>query len=573
MPCRSPALLVTLLVFGLWSGCGEEISSELPLDQARVRAAEAVAGLDLTTSERSLMLSDLIDQRNAYGALRARQLDNAVPPALRFDPWLNTPGIEGGDRTAPTPPRWPDPGAQQRPANLDDLAFADVPTLGRLIHDRRLSCVELTEWSLARLRRYDPQLHCVITLLPERALSRARELDAMLARGTDLGPLHGIPYGAKDLLAVAGAPTTWGAEPYRDQVIDDTATVVRKLDAAGAVLVAKLSLGALAWGDVWYGGTTLNPWDLTQGASGSSAGAASAVAAGLVPFAIGTETWGSIVSPSARCGVTGLRPTYGRVSRAGAMALSWSMDKIGPIARTVADCAVVLDAIRGPDGLDATATTAPFPFDAQRGLAGLRIGWLSAAFAESRPDSLVDAQALAVIEHLCGEQGAAFVPLTLPLEELGVDIYALSIILSAEAGAAFQELTLSGRDDQLARQVRDAWPNVFRAAQFIPAVEYVQANRHRTALMGLMARLFADVDVYVTPSLTGPSLLVTNLTGHPQVAVPSGPGHDNPLASLSFVGRLNDEATLLTVARAYEQATDWHHRHPRGWQTDHRDGR
>jgi Asp-tRNA(Asn)/Glu-tRNA(Gln) amidotransferase A subunit family amidase len=573
MPSQSSALLASLLLIGILSGCGEEISNELPLDQARVRAAEAVTGLDLTASERALMLPDLLDQRNAYAALRAHQLDNAVPPALRFDPWLNTPRTESGGQATPKPPRWPDPGPQQRPADLDDLAFADVLTLARLIQDRRISCVELTGFSLARLRRYDPQLHCVITLLPERALARARELDALLARGVYLGPLHGIPYGAKDLLAVAGARTTWGAEPYRDQVIDDTATVVRKLDEAGAVLVAKLSLGALAWGDVWYGGTTLNPWDLTQGASGSSAGAASAVSAGLVPFAIGTETWGSIVSPSSRCGVTGLRPTYGRVSRAGAMALSWSMDKIGPIARTVTDCAIVLDAIKGPDGRDATATDAPFPFDAQRNLAGLRIGWLSDAFAEARPDSLVDAQALAVIERLCAQQGAAFVPVTLPLEELGVDPYALAIILSAEAGAAFQELTLSGRDDQLARQVRDAWPNVFRAAQFIPAVEYVQANRHRTALMGLMARLFADVDVYVTPSLTGPSLLVTNLTGHPQAVVPSGIGHENPLASLSFVGRLNDEATLLTVARAYEQATDWHQRHPQGWQTDHQERR
>jgi Asp-tRNA(Asn)/Glu-tRNA(Gln) amidotransferase A subunit family amidase len=566
MSRRLFALPVMLSLLGLLSACGEEISSELPLDQARVRAVEAVTGLDMTAAERALMLPDLVDQRDAYATLRARQLDNAVPPALRFDPWVNMPGDATGDQAASTPPRWPDPGPQRRPANLDDLAFADVLTLGRLVRDREISCVELTEWSLSRLGRYDPQLHCVITPLPQRALARARELDAMLARGVYLGPLHGIPYGAKDLLAVAGARTTWGAEPYRDQIFDDTATVVRKLDDAGAVLVAKLSLGALAWGDVWYGGTTKNPWDLTQGSSGSSAGSASAVSAGLVPFAIGTETWGSIVSPSSRCGVTGLRPTYGRVSRAGAMALSWSMDKIGPIARTVTDCAVVLDAIRGPDGREAGVTSAPFPFDAERNLSGLRIGWLTDVFAEPRPDSLVDAEALAVIQRLCAQQGATLVPMKLPLDELGVDPYAMSIVLSAEAGAAFQELTLSGRDDQLARQVRDAWPNVFRAAQFIPAVEYVQANRHRTVLMGLMAQVFADVDVYVTPSLAGPSLLVTNLTGHPQVVVPSGVGHDNPLASLSFVGRLNDEATLLTVARAYEQATEWHRRHPAGWQ-------
>ncbi len=532
-----------------------------PFTDTQLQGAAAVLGLDLTEAERTLMLPDLFEQLAAYGSLRARQPGNDVAPALRLDPWQarTHPAI------ADTPARFADPGPQRRPADLDELAFADIATLSRLVRDRQVSCVELAEWSLDRLRRHDPMLHCVITLLPERALSRARELDAMLDRGQYLGPLHGIPYGAKDLLAVAGAPTTWGATPYRDQVIDDTASVVRNLDDAGAVLVAKLTLGALAWGDVWFGGTTLNPWNLEQGASGSSAGSASAVSAGLVPFAIGTETWGSIISPSSRCGVTGLRPTYGRVSRAGAMALSWSMDKIGPIARTVEDCALVFEAIRGPDGREPGISTAPFPYDSARTLKGLRIGWVQDAFAESRPDSLVDAQALDVMRRLCAEQGATLVPVTLPVAELGVDPYALSIILSAEAAAAFQELTLSGRDDLLVRQVRDAWPNVFRAASLIPAVEYVQANRHRALLMAGMARLFGEVDAYVTPSFAGPGLLVTNLTGHPQVVVPSGLGHDNPLASLSFVGRLDDEATLLAVARAFEQATDWHRRHPEGW--------
>ena len=532
-----------------------------PFTDLHLQGAAAVLGLELTDAERALMLPDLFEQLAAYRSLRASQPANEVAPALRLDPW------QARDRhpVADAPARFADPGPQQRPADLDELAFADIATLSRLVRDRRVSCVELAEWSLERLRRHDPRLHCVVTLLPERALARARELDAMLDRGQYLGPLHGIPYGAKDLLAVAGAPTTWGATPYRDQVIDDTATVVRKLDEAGAVLVAKLSLGALAWGDVWFGGTTLNPWNLEQGSSGSSAGSAAAVSAGLVPFAIGTETWGSIVSPCSRCGVTGLRPTYGRVSRAGAMALSWSMDKIGPIARTVEDCAMVFDAIRGPDGREPGLSTAPFPYDTARPLAGLRIGWVQDAFAEPRPDSLVDAQALDVVRRLCVEQGATLVPVVLPVQELGVDPYALSIILSAEAAAAFQDLTLSGRDDLLVRQVRDAWPNVFRAAHLIPAVEYVQANRHRARLMAGMARLFSQVDAYVTPSFAGPGLLVTNLTGHPQVVVPSGVGHDNPLASLSFVGRLEDEATLLAVARAYEQATGWHRRHPEGW--------
>lgn len=567
MPRRSfclsaPAALVALLLFASTAPAQDAApAAPPPFTDEQLRGAGAVLGLDFTDAERALMLPDLFDQLAGYRSLRASQPANDVAPALRLDPWQERPHTVVAD----VPARFTDPGPQERPADLDDLAFADIATLGRLVRDRQVSCVELAQLSLDRLRRHDPRLHCVVTLLPERALARARELDAMLDRGQYLGPLHGIPYGAKDLLAVAGAPTTWGAEPYRDQVIDDTATVVRRLDDAGAVLVAKLTLGALAWGDVWFGGTTLNPWNLEQGSSGSSAGSASAVSAGLVPFAIGTETWGSIVSPSSRCGVTGLRPTYGRVSRAGAMALSWSMDKIGPIARTVEDCARVLDAIRGPDGREPGVSGAPFPWDGARTLKGLRIGWVQDAFAESRPDSLVDAQALDVVRRLCAEQGATLVPVTLPVAGLGVDPYALSIILSAEAGAAFQDLTLSGRDDLLARQVRDAWPNVFRAANLIPAVEYVQANRHRALLMAAMAGLFTDIDAYVTPSFAGPGLLVTNLTGHPQVVVPSGEGHDNPLASLSFVGRLDDEATLLAVARAYEQATGWHRRHPEGW--------
>lgn len=562
-PSATAALAALLLALLSAVSPAQEAAPEAPppFTDEQLQGAAAVLGLELTDAERALMLPDLVDQLNGYRSLRARQPANDVAPALRLDLWQT----RARAAIADTPARFADPGPQKRPADLAELAFADIATLSRLVRDRQVSCVELAKLSLERLRRHDPKLHCVVTLLPERALARARELDALLDRGVYLGPLHGIPYGAKDLLAVAGAPTTWGAMPYRDQVIDDTATVVRKLDEAGAVLVAKLTLGALAWGDVWFGGTTLNPWNLEQGSSGSSAGSASAVSAGLVPFAIGTETWGSIVSPSSRCGVTGLRPTYGRVSRAGAMALSWSMDKIGPIARTAEDCALVFDAIRGPDGREPGLSAAPFPYDSARTLKGLRIGWVQDAFAESRPDSLVDAQALDVVRRLCAEQGATLVPITLPVQELGIDPYALSIILSAEAAAAFQDLTLSGRDDLLVRQVRDAWPNVFRAANLIPAVEYVQANRHRALLMAGMAKLFEGVDAYVTPSFAGPGLLVTNLTGHPQVVVPSGVGHDNPLASLSFVGRLDDEATVLAVARAYEQATDWHRRHPEGW--------
>jgi len=371
--------------------------------------------------------------------------------------------------------------------------------------------------------------------------------------GIDRGPLHGIPYGAKDLLATKGIRTTWGAVPFREQVFQEDATVVGKLADAGAVLVAKLSVGALAWGDVWFGGKTRNPWNLDQGSSGSSAGSASATAAGLVAFSIGTETWGSIVSPSNRCGVTGLRPTFGRVSRHGIMALAWSMDKIGPICRTVEDCALVFDAIRGPDGKDQSVVEASFPYDPGLSLEGLRIGYLKNDIDSSenreKNQAVVDA-----LERL----GARVVPLELP--RYPVD--ALSIILTAEAGAAFDELTRSGRDDLLVRQIEDAWPNVFRRSRFIPAVEYIQANRVRTLLIREMASLLNSVDLYVAPSFEGENLLLTNLTGHPCVVLPNGFNEDGSPTSITIVGRLYDEARLLAVSKAYQDATGFHLQHP-----------
>jgi Asp-tRNA(Asn)/Glu-tRNA(Gln) amidotransferase A subunit family amidase len=558
------ALTAALLILAV-GGCGEEIRDTSPVVQRQIQAAEALFGLEMTPGERDLMMEDLTDQRDSYAALRQNIPGNSLQPALRFDPQLAWAEKPSGNRTPPTPGDdlaiWGDPGPVARPAHLESLAFANLSQLGKLIRQRQVSCLELTELALARLEKYGPELECVITLTAERARDRARDLDRMLDRGEYLGPLHGIPYGAKDLLAVKGAPTTWGAAPYQDQVIDETATVVRKLDQAGAVLVAKLTLGALAWGDVWYGGKTRNPWNLEEGSSGSSAGPASAVAAGLVPFAIGTETWGSIVSPSTRCGVTGLRPTFGRVSRAGAMALSWSMDKIGPIARSVGDCALVFDAIRGTDGRDPTTVDLPFPYRHDQTLAGLRIGYLKSAFDEDYPGHELDQEVLRTLRY----QGVDLVPIEFPLEQMGINPSDLAFILSAEAGAAFQDLTLSGRDDELVQQVRYAWPNVFRTSQFIPAVEYIQANRHRTRLMGMMVDVFREVDVYLTPSLSGDSLLITNLTGHPQVVVPAGFTDEDSPHSISFVGRLYDEATLLTVARAYQERTSWHKKTPPGF--------
>ncbi|MCP4574066.1 MAG: amidase [bacterium] len=554
-PFRRFTLLLALF---LLTGCGEKIVDGRPQATKPVQGAEELVGLEMTRTERDLMAADLVENRNAYADLRAHQLGNEHRPALRFDPLMA--GKVPGD-LADTPAVWSNVPVGTRPADLNDLAFATIGELGALLRAGEVTCVELTELALARLREHDPQLFCVVNLTEEQAIYRAAQLDAMLNHGIDLGPLHGIPYGAKDLLAVEGYPTTWGATPYENQRISDTATVCRKLHDAGAVLVAKLTLGALAWGDVWFDGKTRNPWNLEQGSSGSSAGPASAVAAGLVPFAMGSETWGSIVSPSTRCGVTGLRPTFGRVSKAGAMALSWTMDKLGPMARSVEDCAMVLDAIRGADPRDPTAVDAPFPYSPEESLAGRRIGYLEAAFEESGADSALNAGALEVLR----EAGAEMVPVAFDLEGLGIEPSSLAFVLSAEAGAAFQDLTLSDRDDELVRQVRYAWPNVFRQAQFIPAVEYIQANRHRMRLVEMVEAIFAQVDVYMAPSFGGDNLLVTNLTGHPQVVLPNGFIEVNSPHSITFVGRLHDEAKLLGVAKAYQDATGWHRDHPEGY--------
>ncbi|MFQ5630517.1 MAG: amidase, partial [bacterium] len=352
-------------------------------------------------------------------------------------------------------------------------------------------------------------------------------------------PLHGIPYGAKDLLATKNYKTTWGAMPYKDQVIDENATVIKKLEEAGAVLIAKTTLGALAMGDVWFGGKTRNPWNLEQGSSGSSAGSASTTAAGLVAFSIGTETLGSIVSPS---------------TRSGAMALSWTMDKIGPICRTVEDCAIVFDAIHGPDGIDQTLIDAPFNYDARTKLTDLRIGYVDTLFKRDSRNKERDNAVLDVLRGL----GAELIPIALPDFPYG----AMRPVLSAEAGAAFDALTRSGSDELLVRQGRNAWPNSFRTARFIPAVEYIQANRIRYQLVQEIQKVMAEIDVYVSPSFGGPNLLLTNLTSHPCVVLPNGFTDEGSPTSITFIGGLYNEASALVVAKAYQDATDWHLRHP-----------
>ncbi|NWG12143.1 MAG: amidase [Acidobacteria bacterium] len=469
-----------------------------------------------------------------------------------------------------------------RPSD-DELAFLPVSQLSELVRLRRVSPVELAQLFLERCRKYDPKLRCVITFTEELAIKQARQAEAEIAKGKYRGPLHGIPWGAKDLLATQGIPTTWGAKPYENQVFDYDATVVERLHRAGAVLIAKLSMGELAQGPRWFRETTRNPWDASRPSSGSSAGSASATAAGLVGFSIGTETLGSIVSPASTCGVTGLRPTFGRVSRHGAMALCWSMDKIGPICRSVEDCATVLGAICGPDGHDPTVADVPFRWNPARPVEKMRLGVVRAEFdaVQDQEAGKVYAEALDVLERL----GIRHEPIELP----DYPYQGLRAILSCEAAAAFDELTRSGKLEQLVNQGRGDWPNTFRSYALVPAVDYIRAQRVRSMLMSDAAKLMATLDVFVAPadpgiprpvgtpppetpappnpaasrSRTGAyrSLIMTNLTGHPTVVVPCGFRQGLPLG-LVFVSNLFDEGAAMRVALAYQNATGWHKRRP-----------
>jgi Asp-tRNA(Asn)/Glu-tRNA(Gln) amidotransferase A subunit family amidase len=532
-----------------------------PITREIVENSEKLIGLSFTDAKRDSMLDGLKEQLENYEKIRSVQLTNSVPPAIVFNPIPVGMKFETKRKSFKTSKV----GKVDVPSNLEDLAFYSIGQLAELMKSRRVTSEQLTRMYLVRLKKYGPKLECVITLTEELALKQARRADEEIAAGKYRGLLHGIPYGAKDLLATKGIKTTWGSVPYKEQIIDEDATVIKRLEDAGAVLVAKLTMGELAWGDVWYGGMTRNPWNLKQGSSGSSAGSAATTAAGLVAFAIGTETWGSIVSPSTRCGVTGLRPTYGRVSRYGAMALSWSMDKIGPICRTVEDCAVVFNAIYGPDAKDQTVYDLPFNYDPDVKLSDLRIGYLKTDFDSAKSNRENNDSTLVTLRRL----GADLIPIELPK----YPIADLAIILSAEAGAVFDELTRSGKDDLLVRQIKDAWPNVFRLSRFIPAVEYIQANRIRYLVIQEMAKIMNDVDVYVAPSHQGNNLLLTNLTGHPCVVLPNGftkEGLPVPTSrdlagtptSISFIGKLFGEAELLAVAKAYQDATDFHLKHP-----------
>jgi len=518
------------------------------IDLKTVQLAQKLIDFNFTDQEIDSMLQSLTYARDDYKKLREVEISNPITPRIYFDPRPQGFILEGAQGVN----KWEIPGNVEMPVNIEDLAFYTVAELSSLVKQGKVTSTQLTQMYISRLKKYGDTLQCVVTLTEERALKQASQADEEIAKGNYKGPLHGIPFGVKDLFAVEGYKTTWGAMPYKDQQIEQTATVVKKLEEAGAVLVAKLTLGALAMGDVWFGGLTKNPWDLNQGSSGSSAGSASATAAGLVAFAIGTETWGSIVSPSTRCGVTGLRPTFGRVSRSGAMALSWSMDKVGPICRNAQDCALVFDVIRGKDANDPSTTNYPFNYNNYVQIADLRIGYLKDLFEED--DYRSKENDLQTLEEF-KKMGARLQEVKLP-DDLPVG--SMAIILEAEAAAAFDELTRSNNDDKMVAQHQNAWPNIFRKSRFIPAVEYIQASRMRDLLIEELNKIIMNYDVIICPSFGGDQLLMTNLTGHPCVVVPNGFDKENHPTSISFIGNLYDEATVLQVAEQYQQVTKFY---------------
>ncbi|HEY3039522.1 MAG TPA: amidase [Pyrinomonadaceae bacterium] len=532
-----------------------------------LRQAEKLIGIELSDAQEAMALQNASTNLDRYETLRKIEIPLDTEPATLFHPALP------GKRFSAESPAWQSRGAANvKPvkfklskvatapfSSIEDLAFATLSQLAELVRTRKVSPVELTKMYLARLKKYGPKLNCVVTLTEDVALMQAAEAEREIKTGKYRGPLHGIPWGAKDLFATKGIRTTWGAEPYRDQVIEYDSTVVERLRDAGAVLLGKLSMGALAQGGRWFAGVTRNPWQVEEdkiGSSGSSAGPASATAAGLVGFSIGTETLGSIISPSSRCGVAGLRPTYGRVSRYGAMGLSWTMDKIGPICRGVEDCAAALNGIYGPDGRDLTVGDVPFNWDAARPIATMRIGYLKTEF-----DQQQDAERKAIYQQALDALKSAGAKLH-PIEMPKFSVAALRIILVAEAATAFDDITRDGRVNQLSGQEPGDWPNTFRSSRFIPAVEYIRAQRARRLLMQQMDELMSKWDVFVSPAPGSLSLLITNLTGHPAVAVPCGFPKGLP-QSIMFTGGLYDEGAPLRVALAYERATQWHTMHPK----------
>lgn len=543
-------LIVVLLL-----ACGLKVMAQDTLSKQDIHSAARLLDLQFTQKEIDTMYEGVKENLLLYQMMHKQSLNNNVPMSLWQSPVL--PGMKFNEKQDPI--NWNIPSNVSVPANQNDLAFYSIPQLASLIKNKKISSVALTRFFIDRIKKFGDSLHCVISIPEEIAMEQAKQADAEIAKGKYRGLLHGIPYGLKDLFAVKGTKTTWGAAPYKDQVIDEDAFVYTQLKAAGAVLVAKLTLGALAMGDYWYGGRTRNPWNTKTGSSGSSAGSAAATVAGLVPFAIGTETWGSIVSPSSTCGATGLRPTFGSISRTGAMTLSWSLDKAGPICRSAEDAAIVFSYIHGTDGKDMCAVNKPFNYKPAADIKKMKV-----AYAKNYYDKITDtARNEWKVLDAYKKMGVQLVPVNFP--DSGVyNFNIMDVVISAECAAAFDEFTRNNIDDEMTQQGKNDWPNSFRVSRLMSAVEYINANRHRFLLMQKVNEVMKDIDVLICPTRgSGNQSAITNLTGHPVVCMPTGfDKRFNLPTSITLIGKLYDEATILAAAKAYQQVTEWDDVHP-----------
>jgi Asp-tRNA(Asn)/Glu-tRNA(Gln) amidotransferase A subunit family amidase len=551
--CATVGVSSTLFPGALWA---QSAQGDKPITTAMIAEAARLAGLEFSAEQCEQMLEGVRANLGAFAVYDPGMIDQSTPPPLYFNPAVPGQSFDTAQRLFVLGQRR----EVRRPARLENVAFWPVTDLATLIKSRQVSSLELTRMYLDRLRRFDSQLNAVVTLTEARALQQAEAMDAELAAGRYRGPLHGIPWGAKDLIAVDGYRTTWGFKTYENQVIELDASVVKRLDEAGAVLVAKLSTGEIARGDYWLDKQTRNPWKTDEGADGSSAGPASATAAGLVAFSLGTDTLGSIVGPARTCGINGLRPTFGRVSRHGVMPVCWSLDKVGPMCRSAEDCALVFAAIQGPDGQDLAVTDKAFNWDGNSAVEGLRVAYLAAAFeretsnASQRAALANDREVLKVLSNM----GITPVPVELPAD---ADLDPLQMLLVDES-AAFAELMASGDVRYFRQDIDDPEDMLMRVARLYPAVEYVQTNRRRMLLMQDMARLFADIDVLIAPYSGSPQQSATSLTGHPSVAVPNGFDDVGRPTAIQFIAPLYGEAQALSLARHYQLCSDWHTRHP-----------
>jgi Asp-tRNA(Asn)/Glu-tRNA(Gln) amidotransferase A subunit family amidase/Asp-tRNA(Asn)/Glu-tRNA(Gln) amidotransferase C subunit len=551
--CTGAGLGATAFPGALWAQVAD---GEGQVTLEMIDHAARLAGLEFSREDRERMLAGMQANLEGFRELHALDIDQNVPPPLYFNPAV--PGQVFDDTQRPFVL-----GARRkvtRPNDLEEIAFWPVTELSVLMETRQVSSVELTELYLDRIRRYDPVIRAVITVTEERAREQARAMDEEIAAGRYRGPLHGIPWGAKDLLATKDYRTTWGFKAYENQVIDMDATVVERLDAAGAVLIAKLSTGEIARGDQWLGIQTKNPWKTDEGSGGSSAGPGAATAAGLVGFSIGTDTTGSILGPSRTCGITGLRPTFGRVSRHGVMPVCWSLDKVGPMCRAVEDCAIVFDAIAGPDGQDLAVVDKAFNWDGNTSVDGLRVGYLASAFERDDDNAAALENDLATLEWL-RSAGVSLMPVEMPLH---ADMDALQMLLVDEA-AAFDELVHNGNIDLFRQDIDEPEDMLMRIARLHPAVEYVQIQRRRMLLMQGMATIFNDIDILVAPFSGSPVQSATSLTGHPAVAIQNGFDAAGKPTGIQFIGQLYGEASAMALAKRFQEQTGFHRQHPPGF--------